>query len=51
VEPVEVLRERFPTLEILEWRAIEAGWDSLVLPPSIAPTSAQRPPNPSLALR
>jgi aminoglycoside phosphotransferase (APT) family kinase protein len=31
MEPVEVLRERFPTLEIRDVRAIEAGWDSLVL--------------------
>jgi aminoglycoside phosphotransferase (APT) family kinase protein len=31
MEPVEVLRERFPALEIRDVRAIEAGWDSLVL--------------------
>ena len=31
MEPVEVLRTRFPALEIHEWRAIEDGWDSLVL--------------------
>lgn len=31
MEPVEVLRERFPTLEVRDVRAIEDGWDSLVL--------------------
>lgn len=31
MEPVEVLRERFPALEIRDVRAIEDGWDSLVL--------------------
>jgi aminoglycoside phosphotransferase (APT) family kinase protein len=31
VEPIEVLRERFPALEIRDVRAIEDGWDSLVL--------------------
>jgi aminoglycoside 2''-phosphotransferase len=31
MESVEVLRDRFPTLEIRDVRAIEDGWDSLVL--------------------
>jgi aminoglycoside phosphotransferase (APT) family kinase protein len=31
MEPVEVLQERFPALEIRGVRAIEDGWDSLVL--------------------
>jgi aminoglycoside phosphotransferase (APT) family kinase protein len=31
VEPVEVLRTRFPALEIHHCRVIEDGWDSLVL--------------------
>ncbi len=31
MEPVDVLRERFPALEIRGVRAIEDGWDSLVL--------------------
>jgi aminoglycoside phosphotransferase (APT) family kinase protein len=31
MQPVEVLRARFPALDVREFRAIEDGWDSLVL--------------------